>query len=86
MDEMTKTFLAGVLRHALTVLGGVLVHSGYVDASGANTLVGAGMILGGVAWSWWQKKGAAAAQEELARWKASANTPAAPAPPAGGSK
>jgi len=83
MDEANKTVLALVLRHGLTTLGGMLVSSGYINSSEASGLVGSGMVLAGVAWSWWQKKGQKAMMEELARWRASAN---APVPPAGGAK
>jgi len=85
MDEANKTVLALVLRHGLTTLGGMLVSSGYINSSEASGLVGSGMVLAGVGWSWWQKKGQAALREELARWRASANVPAS-APPEGGSK
>lgn len=51
--------LAGVARHALTTIGGVLVTKGYLDSGAVSGFVGAGMVLVGVAWSWWQKQGQA---------------------------
>jgi hypothetical protein len=45
-----------LLRHALTFGAGALVASGHIDPTEAETVVGAGMALGAVGWSWWQKK------------------------------
>lgn len=43
------------LRHVLTGAGAVLVSRG-LDPTSAETLVGAATVLGGLAWSWLQKK------------------------------
>ena len=56
MEEL-KPILAGLVRHGLTSAGGYLVASGVIQSSQVSDLVGAGMVLAGIAWSWWQKKG-----------------------------
>lgn len=56
-DSLIKPVLAGMCRHALTVAGGALVADGYLQSSGTADFVGGGMVLAGVAWSWWQKVG-----------------------------
>jgi hypothetical protein len=58
MDDSTlQPILAGVARHVLTAAGGALVTSGYIQSSDVAGIVGTGMVLLGVAWSWWQKEG-----------------------------
>ena len=57
--EQLKPILAGLVRHGLTTAGGYLVASGVIQSSQVSDLVGAGMVLAGIAWSWWQKKGQA---------------------------
>jgi hypothetical protein len=50
------TIGALVARHALTTAGGWLAANGFLpDGTTAQTFVGAGMTLLGVAWSVWQK-------------------------------
>lgn len=51
-----QTILGLLTRHALTALGGFLVAQGYIGADDVPALVGAGVSLAGVAWSFWQKK------------------------------
>src|SRR5260370_300754 len=55
--EAFKPILAGMARHLLTTLGGVLVTGGYMQSSDTSAFVGAGMVFAGIAWSWWQKEG-----------------------------
>jgi hypothetical protein len=57
-------------RHALTTVGGWLAAHGYLASDGITGFVGAGMVLAGIAASWWQKRGQAATVAELARLKA----------------
>lgn len=57
--EFLKPILAMMVRHALTVVGGAMLHGGWVNADGEAQLEGAGMVLAGVAWAWWQKVGQA---------------------------
>jgi hypothetical protein len=59
MDDTTKAILAGIVRHGLTTLGGILVAHGYIDSAQVAGFVGGGMIVAGAAWSWWQKSGQA---------------------------
>ena len=48
---MTRDMWLGLARHVLTLLGGVLVARGQIDADTLNTAVGAAVALGGAAWS-----------------------------------
>jgi len=60
MDDSTlQPILAGIARHVLTTAGGALVTGGYMDSSQTSAFVGGGMVIAGVAWSWWQKEGQA---------------------------
>lgn len=49
--------LYGLLRHVLTMAGGYLVAKGYVAEGDVETVVGATLALGGVAWSAFDKRG-----------------------------
>jgi hypothetical protein len=70
MDWQT---IAGLIaRHALTSIAGVLVAHGYLQSSATEGFIGAGMLIAGVAWSWWQKSGQAALAAELAGFRARA--------------
>lgn len=53
----TYTILTLIARHALTTLGGTLATHGYLGNATLEQFVGAGMIMLGVVWSWWQKEG-----------------------------
>jgi len=66
-SEAFKPILAGIARHALTTLGGILVSDGVIQSSDVAGFVGAGMVLAGIAWSWWQKKGQAQTVADLQR-------------------
>ena len=59
-----------VARHTLTTAGGWLAAHGYLASDGVSGFVGAGMILLGIAASWWQKRGQAATLSEIRRLKA----------------
>jgi hypothetical protein len=48
MSEQT----AGMVRHVLTSLGGLLVMMGYTDEGTMTTVVGSLMVILGFAWSW----------------------------------
>lgn len=63
--EVLKPILAGMARHALTALGAVLVNDGVIQQGDITGFVGAGMVIVGVAWSWWQKRGQAQVAEGL---------------------
>lgn len=49
--EMRREQVEGMVRHALTALGGVLVARGVIDESLVEPLVGTGLAAFGVAWS-----------------------------------
>ena len=44
-------FLAAMLRHGLTTIGGAFVAKGYVDAGTWEAIAGGILALAGVAWS-----------------------------------
>jgi hypothetical protein len=48
---MTREMILGIVRHILTLVGGGFVAKGHIDASTAETVVGALISLSGVAWS-----------------------------------
>lgn len=54
-----KTDLFALIRHTLTFFGGLAVTNGYTAESEMTAGVGALMTLGGLAWSWAQKRGKA---------------------------
>jgi hypothetical protein len=64
--DFIKPFAAAALRHILTVGAGIIVAHGYANSSGAEQLVGAGMTIGGIAWSWYEKYGRAQLAQTLA--------------------
>jgi hypothetical protein len=51
MSEKT----AGMIRHVLTAMGGLMVMMGYTDEMTVATVVGAIMTLVGFSWSWMSK-------------------------------
>lgn len=56
---MNKDVILGVIRHVLTAGGGILVSSGYIDASNMDIAAGAIVALIGVVWSVIKNKKAA---------------------------
>lgn len=57
--DALKPILAGMVRHLLTTAGGALVAGGYIQSSDEAAFIGGGMVLAGIIWSWWQKRGQA---------------------------
>jgi len=53
---MNKDMYLGLVRHILTLVGGIFVARGQIDASAVDTIVGATVTIGGVAWSLLDKK------------------------------
>lgn len=49
--KLTKEQLLGILRHALTFVGGILVMKGIVDDATLSELTGAVLTLAGGVWS-----------------------------------
>jgi hypothetical protein len=68
-SETLKPILAGMVRHLLTTAGGALVAGGYMQSSDMAGFVGGGMLIAGIAWSWWNKRGQSLVQAELAKLK-----------------
>lgn len=56
MNNLFSNIVAGLLRHALTYGGGMLVSAGYLDADQNSQIVGAVLTIIGVAWSAYQKQ------------------------------
>ena len=71
--DLLKAFLAGQLRHVLTVVSGALIAKGALqtDQQGAFIQIGLGCASWAAVavWSWWQKNGQAAVAAELAKLK-----------------
>lgn len=67
-----QTLVAAALRHALTTAAGSLVAHGYIMGSEQEQFIGGGMLIAGLIWSWYQKRGQAMVADELARMKAKA--------------
>lgn len=55
-QETQMDIILGLIRHALTAGGGILVAKGYVDSGGVETVVGAAITLIGALWSVWDKR------------------------------
>lgn len=53
---MTKEQIQGIIRHALTFVGGILVIQGVIEESLLNELIGAVVALSGTLWSIFSKK------------------------------
>ena len=53
---MNQEQLMGLVRHALTVLGGALVAKGTIDESTMLEAVGVVSSLIGFVWSYWTKR------------------------------
>lgn len=63
--EIIKPFLASMARHAITSAG---VYMGFTGTE-QTQFVGAAMVLAGLGWSWWQKRGQAQFIALLAKMK-----------------
>ena len=53
---MEKEQIFGLIRHALTIIGGALVAKGYLADDGLEEIYGSLMALFGVIWSYAAKK------------------------------
>lgn len=75
MDSDTlKPILGLAVRHGLTSIGGMLVSSGYLQSSDTSAFIGAGMMIAGIVWSWWQKRGQAQVADLLKKVTARSTT------------
>ena len=54
--KLTKEQLLGIVRHALTFIGGIVVMKGYADESVVTEIIGGAMTLTGAIWSIIAKK------------------------------
>ena len=49
--KLTKEQILGIVRHALTFIGGILVMKGLVDEAVVTEIIGGAMTLTGAIWS-----------------------------------
>jgi len=54
--KLTKEQILGIVRHALTFVGGIVVMKGLVDETMVTEIIGGVMTLVGVVWSVIDKK------------------------------
>ena len=54
--KLTKEQILGIVRHALTFIGGILVMKGLVDEAVVTEIIGGAMTLTGAIWSIIDKK------------------------------
>lgn len=54
--KLFQEIFMGIVRHGLSWAGGLLVANGYANASTEQQIIGAGITLAGILWSWIQKK------------------------------
>jgi hypothetical protein len=47
--------LEGIIRHALTAVGGYMIAKGLMDEATTTQIIGGASTLVGVIWSWWAK-------------------------------
>lgn len=53
---MSQEQVLGMLRHFLTIVGGILVSKGVTDEATMTAIVGGIISIGGVIWSVWSNK------------------------------
>jgi hypothetical protein len=53
---MKQTQLLGILRHALSAIGGFAIYKGHIDAQDAEQLIGLIITLFAAVWSIWEKR------------------------------
>jgi hypothetical protein len=54
--KLTKEQIMGIIRHALTFVGGIVVMKGLVDEAVITEIIGGAMTLTGAIWSIINKK------------------------------
>ena len=54
--KLSKEQIMGIIRHALTFVGGIVVMKGYVDNGTITEIIGGAMTLTGAIWSIVDKK------------------------------
>jgi len=55
--KLTKEQIMGIIRHALTFVGGIVVMKGLIDEAVITEIIGGAMTLTGAIWSIINKKG-----------------------------
>jgi len=55
MKKLSKDQWMGIIRHALTFIGGILIAKGAVNDSSWAEIAGSAMSLVGAIWSVWDK-------------------------------
>jgi len=78
-ESLTKSILAGQLRHSLTLAAGALVTHGLMLSSDTQTVTGTGLMIAGLAWSALDKW---LRQEAVKLWTKMNAAPVAPVAPA----
>jgi hypothetical protein len=54
--KLTKEQIMGIIRHALTFVGGIVVMKGLIDEAVITEIIGGAMTLTGAIWSIINKK------------------------------
>jgi len=54
--KLTKEQILGIVRHALTFVGGIVVMKGFIDEATVTEIIGGAMTLTGAIWSIINKK------------------------------
>lgn len=54
-SDFVKEAVMGFVRHSLTTLAGMLISQGLITNNQTNDLIGSGLFIAGILWSWWQK-------------------------------
>jgi hypothetical protein len=54
--KLTREQVLGIVRHALTFVGGIVVMKGWADESTVTEIIGGAMTLAGAIWSVIAKK------------------------------
>lgn len=62
MKKIEYQLLTAGIRHSLTAAGGYLVANGYATDSQSAQLIGGGLALVGIVWSYFNKKNTVATQ------------------------
>jgi hypothetical protein len=55
--SIMRPFVFAMVRHILTTAGGFFAAKGIISGSAVTDFIGAGMVMAGVLWSWWEKVG-----------------------------
>ena len=51
MKKLSKEQILGIIRHLLTIIGGVVIAKGYMEEDVVGEAIGAVMSLVGIVWS-----------------------------------